>query len=175
MESDRSTTCSGCKWEHAPGRFQRKDEQTGYIWTCACPGTACANCKTGTPTNMHWGCVRYQKREPVPVQMTLWALFPPNPLDDIPEAEMVKRVGDAIGVVFTLSRFGDYRAKVGKSILDIQYQKYNTFDENNGKRFIGCGFTSGNSGASAPVDSIEDAIEWFEHYRREQWEQVARE
>ena len=71
MASNTSTTCSGCKWEHSSGRFHRKDSKTGYIWTYSCPGTACANWKTGTPTNMHWGCSKYQKREPVAVQITI--------------------------------------------------------------------------------------------------------
>lgn len=179
MASNTSTTCSGCKWEHSSGRFQKKAERTGYIWTYDCPGTACANWKNGTPTNMHWGCSKYQKREPRAVQMTIWDFMKEDCLETLPEEDMVRQIGSALRVDFKKDGFfGDYRARVGKSILSVEYDRFSDdgveCDFKKGDRFIGCDFIDGNNGASAPCLSVQEAIEWFEHYRRKSIENKRR-
>ena len=171
MAVNTSTTCSGCKWEHSPERFQKKDSKTGYLWTYACPGTACANWQRGTPTNMHMGCCKYQKREPEAVQMTIWDFLKEDSLETLPEEDMVRQVGAALGVVFKKDQFfGDYRAKVGKAILCVEYSRFSAdgveSEFKKGDRFIGCDIMHGTSGASAPCLSVKEAIEWFELYRR---------
>ena len=100
-------------------------------------------------------------------QMTIWDLIPRS-LEEISEEEMVQRVGDALGVKFVWDKFfEDYRAKVGKSTLMIHYSHYNGVYNN--ALFISCGIDSGpphSTGAGAPRDSIEEAIEWFERRRK---------
>ena len=73
-------------------------------------------------------------------QMTIWDYMHEESLEDIPEDVMAKRIGDAIGVVFTWDNFfEDYRAKVGKWILSVNYSRYfANVDDNEGRgaRFI---------------------------------------
>ena len=102
----------------------------------------------------------------IPGQLSLFDLLPEESLDDIPEEEMAKRIGDAIGVKFIYdSFFNDYRAKVGHSILMVEYSNY--IGCYNDARFIGCGIDDkkNHCGASAPIDSIAEAIQWFERRR----------
>lgn len=106
-------------------------------------------------------------------QMTIWDLLPEESLENIPEEEAVRRIGDAIGVSFDYNNFfGDYRVKVGKYTLMIEYARYFTDmddmnnEEGKGELFIGVGYEDNkHCGASAPVDSIKEAIEWFEKWR----------
>jgi hypothetical protein len=102
-------------------------------------------------------------------QMTIWDFMTEQPLESIPEEEMVRQIGSALGVNFVYDpHFGNYRAKVGKSTLRVEYDHYDgCFDD---ALFIGCDFDSGpphSSGAGAPCDSIREAIKWFEKYRKE--------
>lgn len=98
-------------------------------------------------------------------QMTIWDYLPAENLEDIPEDVMARRIGDAIGVTFTWDDFfEEYRAKVGKWILSVNYSRYfANVDDNEGRgaRFISCDYQSNRSGKSAPRDSIKEAIEWF--------------
>ena len=103
-------------------------------------------------------------------QMTIWDFLPSTEsLESIPEADMVKRIGDAIGVSFQPDRLGGYAAKIGKNILYCEYDRYsiNDDDENGtGDLFIGVEFNGRDKygrkfGAAAPRDSIQEAIEWF--------------
>lgn len=53
-------------------------------------------------------------------QMTIWDYMHEESLEDIPEDVMARRIGDAIGVMFTWDDFfEEYRAKVGKWILSV--------------------------------------------------------
>lgn len=92
--------------------------------------------------------------------MTIWDfLHPSETLEDIPEDEMVRRVGDAIGVKFTYSDFfDDYRVKVGKWTLSIEYSHYSFGDE---ALFIGVGIDSSKGGCGCPSDSIDEAVQFF--------------
>ena len=88
-------------------------------------------------------------------------------LEELPEEDMVARIGSAIGVVFQKDKFfDDYRAKVGRSVLSVEYQRYDTLDEKNGMRFIGCGVQERNCGAGSPCDSVQEAIAWFMKRKR---------
>ena len=103
----------------------------------------------------------------IPGQMSLFDLMPQESLETIPEEVMVERIGAAIGVKFTKDKFfDDYRAKVGRSVLSVEYQRYNTLDERNGQRFIGCEVQERNCGAGSPCDSIQESINWFMERKR---------
>lgn len=102
-------------------------------------------------------------------QMTIWDFMQEESLESLPEEEMVKQIGAAIGVKFVRNDFfGDWRANVGQSVLMLEYQRYDTLDEDNGKRFIGCGIDDkkNHCSAGAPKDSIKEAIEWFRKRKR---------
>lgn len=95
--------------------------------------------------------------------MTIWDYMHEESLEDIPEDVMARRIGDAIGVMFTWDDFfEEYRAKVGKWILSVNYSRYYVDDnEGRGARFISCDYQSNHSGKAAPCDSVEEAIGWF--------------
>lgn len=103
----------------------------------------------------------------LPGQMSIFDLLPQQSIYDIPEEDMVARIGNAIGVTFIHDKFyGDYRAKIGKCVLQVEYSTYmGCFND---ARFISVGLSMGPPtylGAGAPVDSIEEAIQWFEKRR----------
>lgn len=82
-------------------------------------------------------------------------------LDKISEAQMVQEIGAALGLTFSkCDFFGDWRAKIGKMTLCLEYSNY--FEGiNGGRRFIGADAETGTAGASSPCDSIDEAIEFF--------------
>lgn len=103
-------------------------------------------------------------------QMTLWDYLPQKSLEEIPEEEAVRQIGDAIGVIFRPDRFGGYSAKVGKYTLSCEYDRYCTDeddDDGHGDLFIGVDFLDRKGcGASAPTDSIQEAIDWFLNHKK---------
>lgn len=106
-------------------------------------------------------------KKQIPGQMSLFDLMFQESLETIPEEVMAERIGTAIGVKFVKDKFfGDYRAKVGRSVLSVEYQRYNTLDEKNGRRFIGCDVQDGNCGACSPCDSVQESVEWFMRRKR---------
>lgn len=92
-------------------------------------------------------------------QITLFQwLADQTDLDKISEPDMVEQIGAALGVKFTKNDFfGDYRVKIGKITLCLEYSTY--FDD--GRRFIGADVETKSAGASSPCDSIEEAINFF--------------
>ncbi len=82
-------------------------------------------------------------------------------LDKISEAQMVQEIGAALGLTFSkCDFFGDWRAKIGKMTLCLEYSNY--FEGiNGGRRFIGADTNTGTAGASRACDSINEAIEFF--------------
>lgn len=102
-------------------------------------------------------------------QLSVFDFLPvPSDLDELPEADMVKMIGDALGVEFAYDSFyEEYAAALPKKLrLTLEYGNYfvDEWDEDgNGARFIGCGYEckSDHSGGGAPKDSVGDAIEWF--------------
>ena len=103
----------------------------------------------------------------IPGQMSLFDLVPQESLETIPEEVMVERIGAAIGVKFIKDKFfGDYRAKVGQSILSLEYDRFNGCFNN--EKFIGCGIDDkkNHCGAGAPISSIPEAVEWFMKRKR---------
>ena len=87
-------------------------------------------------------------------------------LETIPEEEMVSRIGDALGIKFEYrdSLWGWVYKKKGHT-LSVHYSRYNFGDH---ERFIACSDDEKMGGHSGPMDSIEEAIRFFE-IDREKW------
>ena len=110
-------------------------------------------------------------RKQIAGQMTIWDFLKEDSLETLSEEDMARQVGAALGVVFKKDPFfGDYRAKVGKAILCVEYSRFSVdgveSEFKKGDRFIGCDIKNGTSGAGAPCLSVQEAVEWFENYRR---------
>lgn len=101
-------------------------------------------------------------------QMTIFDFLPaPSDLDELPEEEMVRIVGERTGLKFQLrdlkTEFYQYETKIGKAKITVNYSNY--FSEVcNGKRFISVGYMNGTGGAGAPCDSVDDAVEIIKRY-----------
>ena len=81
-------------------------------------------------------------------------------LDDLPEEEMVKIVGNSIGVNFTYrDDFWGYEAKYKKLKFELHYSNYRLSD--NTARFISAGYNYSKGGAGSPCDSIQEAVNFF--------------
>lgn len=89
-------------------------------------------------------------------QMTIFDFLPEEELDDIPEQDMVERIGAALGIKFEYKDefWGWYYKQKGKT-LRLQYSNYAFGDE---RRFISVSAEFKNGGSSGPMDSIEEAI-----------------
>lgn len=100
-------------------------------------------------------------------QMTLFELEPAESMDinEIPEEEMVRIVGCAVGINFKYKDelFG-WVSGDRKQKYDIKYGNYTCHDKL-GVRYISCGYNynmNGQIGGShSPCDSIEEAIDFF--------------
>lgn len=104
-------------------------------------------------------------------QMTIFDyLKPSSGIEEMAAEEIARIVGEQLGLVFQRTRFGDFECKTGGMTFEIAKETYLTNDEY-GKAFIGVGWNSNHAGGGAPVDSIEDAVQYF----RFQMEKRARE
>lgn len=103
--------------------------------------------------------------------------FKPPEAPQFPEskfAEIVEYINKRLDVNFQkVDKIPDgdkeyYEYKPNKHIK-LELSKSRFFPEiNEGREYIGVGFQTtkdGFSGASAPLDSVEEAIQWFERYR----------
>ena len=108
------------------------------------------------------GCCAYDTRDDWCELGNKWE---PKSLEDIPEEEMVQRIGNAIGVNFVWNDYyKEYQAKLKGYTLSVEYDRYCIdLDEDigTGHRFVGVGFMKKGCGAAGPCDSIDEAIEWF--------------
>ena len=98
-------------------------------------------------------------------QLTIFDWMPEEPPDinDIPEAEAVRMVGDRLGLKFEYdSFFKDYRAKIGKIVLRLSYGHF--FPEiNNGALYLGADYKYGTSGGGSPCHGINDAVNYLKN------------
>ena len=98
-------------------------------------------------------------------QMTIFDYF--SELDSIPEEEMVRQVGEAVGMVFKRVKAdwfehsenrGWYEAMKNKhEKYELYYSTY--FDTN--KRFIGADWQYKTSSGGGPCDTIQEAIDYI--------------
>lgn len=101
-------------------------------------------------------------------QMTIFDFLPaPSDLDDLPEEEMVRIVGERTGLKFQLLKlhndFYQYEAKIGKAKITINYSRY--FPKiYHGKRFISVSYMNGTGGGGAPCDTLDEAVEMLKRY-----------
>ena len=93
-------------------------------------------------------------------QMTLF-----DSLETVPEEEMVSRVGKALGIKFEYrdSLWGWVYKKKGHT-LTIHYSRYSFGDH---EKFIACSDDEKFGGHSGPMDSIDEAIRFFERNKGE--------
>jgi hypothetical protein len=98
-------------------------------------------------------------------QMTIFDYI--SELDGIPEDEMARQIGEAVGMVFKPVKYDsakyippcqEYEARVSKyERYELQYSTY--FDTN--KKYISAGWMYRTCGGGCPCDSIEEAIEYI--------------
>lgn len=88
-------------------------------------------------------------------------------INDIPEEEAVRIVGENLGIVFTHDKkFRDWRWKRGRLRLSMEYGHF-TLDDNH-DLFLGTGYEyrgseeeGGYCGGASPCSGIEETINWF--------------
>lgn len=89
-------------------------------------------------------------------QMNIFDFLPDEKFDDMPESEMVERIGGALGIKF---EYRDdlwgwvYREK--NMTLSVHYGNYSF---GNHEKFISVSADSSKGGSSGPMDSLEEAI-----------------
>lgn len=94
-------------------------------------------------------------------QMTIEDYFDQVALDELEEAELVRRMSQATGLTFTPARIQlegehtSYEAKKGKIVYDFGFEFY----MGSTQKYIGVGVNAPRWGAGSPCDSIEEAIE----------------
>ena len=87
-------------------------------------------------------------------QMTLF-----DCLETIPEEDMVKQIGDALGVEFKKEdELWGWVYKVKKIKCSLHYSRY-SFEPY--ERFISTSVSGPTGGSSGPMDTIEDAISFM--------------
>lgn len=95
-------------------------------------------------------------------QMSIYDFMKPTypDINDIPEEEAVRIVGEAIGMEFFYStKFQDWRSLKKGIVLTMEYGHF-TLDDNH-DLFLGTGYNTRNAGGGSPCDGIEEAINWF--------------
>ena len=103
-----------------------------------------------------------RRRERQMEQMTLF-----NCLETIPEEDMVKQIGNALGIKFEKrDDLWGWVYKVKKITCSIHYSRYN-FEPY--ERFISTSISGPTGGSSGPMDTIEEAIS-FMRSGMQQWE-----
>lgn len=109
-------------------------------------------------------------------QLSLFDMMPADDGDTLEGktiAQIAADISMIVGVNFNPKTYEDkyeraiiteYVARLDKNnTLSLSEDHYNTEDEENGKRFLGCGydFKDDNSGGGAPCDTIDDAVAYF--------------
>lgn len=83
-------------------------------------------------------------------------------INDIPEAEAVRIVGERIGQIFAWNASMDqWESKRGRLKLSLKYGRF-VPGINEGRLFLGAGWSTKDAGGGAPLDGIEQAVKWFE-------------
>ena len=96
-------------------------------------------------------------------QMTLfdWMSEQTPDINNIPESEAARIVGERIGVQFVYnSHLEEWRAKVGKMNLFLRYGNFSK-GINGGRLSLGAGWILRTSGGSAPFSGIDEAVEYL--------------
>lgn len=93
-------------------------------------------------------------------QMTIFDLMPVPDINDIPEDEAVRIVGQRIGVNFTWNPlFEEWQGHIGKMELSMNYSHF-VLDDNR-DLFLGVGYLFGTEAGGAPSSGIDDAVKYF--------------
>lgn len=98
-------------------------------------------------------------------QMTIFDYF--SELDSIPEEEMARQVGEAVGMVFKRVKADWFENSENRGWYEARKSKhekyelhYSTYIGSN-KRFIGAGWQYKTSGGGGPCDTIQEAIDYI--------------
>jgi len=98
-------------------------------------------------------------------QMTIFDYF--SELDSIPEEEMARQVGEAVGMVFKRVVAEWFEESEGRGWFETRKSKnekydlyYSTYLGTN-KRFIGAGWQYKTSAGGGPCDTIQEAIDFI--------------
>ena len=103
-------------------------------------------------------------------QMSIFDFMPADDGDALEGktiAQIAADISMIVGVNFNPKTWADgevqYVARLDKNnTLTLSEDHYNTEDEENGKRFLGCGYDfEDHSGGGAPCDTIDDAVAYF--------------
>ena len=104
-------------------------------------------------------------------QLNLFWLIESPDINDIPEEQAVRIVGDRLGIRFKYNTFFErYEAKKGKMTMALSYGRFfpEVFD---GRLFLGADYQITNSGGftggSSPCDGIDEATRYLERAMRE--------
>lgn len=91
-------------------------------------------------------------------QMNIFDFLPDESFDNMPESEMVERIGGALGIKFEYrdDLWGWVYQEKNKT-LSVHYSNYSF---GNHERFISVGASSSTGGSSGPMDSLEEAIKF---------------
>ena len=103
-------------------------------------------------------------------QMSIFDFMPADDGDTLEGktiAQIAADISMIVGVNFNPKTWNDgdvqYVARLDKNnTLTLSEDHYNTEDEENGKRFLGCGYDfEDKSGGGAPCDTIDEAVAYF--------------
>ena len=91
--------------------------------------------------------------------------IPENEIEEMTSGELANVIGTAIGIEFKPTGWSDeYEAQVGKKVrLSVNKSHFacDGVNHKEGDAFISCGWSCGTSGAGSPIQSIQEAVEWF--------------
>lgn len=105
-------------------------------------------------------------------QMTIFDLLSEEKTPEWTEMtlkEIASYIGEKTGLNFIPDtrfhgEFNEYIAyQTNKLFFTVGFDNYSTYDDRNGKKFIGVGYENkkDNSGGGAPCDNLEEAIGYF--------------
>ena len=89
-------------------------------------------------------------------QMSIFDFLPVEDLDELPEEDMVRQIGAALGIEFKYEDdLWGWTFRQKKKVLSVHYSNYSFGDC---RRFISVSANCATGGCSGPMDSIEEAI-----------------
>ena len=106
-------------------------------------------------------------------QITLDQFCQENPLELMTEEEVANQIGEALGLSFKWNaHLEQYEAKIPGGIkATVSFERWNTGDEKDGHRMIGCGVDMTTGGCGCGEDTIDDAVRFLrrgiEHLQEE--------
>lgn len=80
--------------------------------------------------------------------------------EEMPEEEVVKTIGERVGVGFKWNAFlGQWEGKVGKVKLDVSFSHFKGINDD--RKFISSGWSVKNGGGGSPCESIDESVRFL--------------